>query len=318
MTIFFPDLSHYLPGVPLTGVPALITKATQGTGNIDATYASYRDKAHALGIPFAGYHYVTTDSPAEQARHAFSVIGRTVPAMWDVEAGSGNIAHLLAVHDAYVALGGRATLAYVPQWYWGQIGRPDLRPLAARGLALISSAYTTYSDSGIGWKPYGGITPDIWQYTSSGPLNGHKVDMNAFRGTVAELRKLFDGGTSAADVGVDMPLTDADAGTLLAHKLNNPVTNADAPVSDFLRTILREVHDLRANLVPALAADEDAETAALAAIRQAVAALPAAIAALPGSGAGGTLAEADIEQAIGAVFARTTLTVAPPPAAPGA
>jgi hypothetical protein len=328
MTIFFPDLSHYVSGVPLTGVVALITKATQGTSYVDPTYADYRDKAHVLGIPFAGYHYVTTDDPTEQARHAFAIIGRDVPAMWDVEAGSGSIANLLAVHDAYTTLGGRATLAYVPQWYWGQIGRPDLRPLTARGLALISSAYTAYSDAGIGWKPYGGITPDIWQYTSSGPLNGHRVDMNAFRGTVAELRKLFVGGTSAGDVGVDMPLTQADADLVAATLKRMRVDDAGPPPTDPTAPVTLGVairgsyfrDGYVANTaVPAIEAAETDEAAALERLHAELASLPAAVvAALPEPGPGG-LTVADVQAAAAAavtdVISRTTaaLTVAPSP-----
>jgi hypothetical protein len=302
MTIKFPDLSHYKPDVPVAGLAALITKATQGTTMVDATYAGYRDAAHAEGIPFAGYHYVTTADPVAQARHAFSVIGHAIPAMWDFEDGSGYLDNLLAVHDAYTALGGRATLAYVPHWYWVKIGAPSLKPLVDRGLALISSQYTTYSDTGPGWNSYGGMAPDIWQFTSSATLAGHtNIDMNAFRGTAQELSKLFAGGDGAGSTEVDVALTKDDIDAIWTYKPGWPGLPVETPLG--MLGDLRAVRDLY--------------TTTLADLKAALAALPGAIAALPGAGPGGTLTEADVEQALGAVFARTSLTVAPPAAGSG-
>lgn len=307
MTIRFPDLSHYEAGVPLNDVPALLTKATQGTTFVDPTYAGYRDAARALGIPFGGYHYVTLDDPGAQARHAFVVIGHDVPAMWDIEKGSGTLAHLLAVHDAYTALGGRATLAYVPHWYWQQIGSPDLRPLAARGLALISSAYTTYADTGPGWAPYGGATPLIWQYTNAGPLNGRAVDMNAFRGPLSELRKVFEGGTTAGDTGVSTMDEQSIAAAVWAHRLDNaggPPTDPTAPVNAGVMVRASYFRDGQVANV-----DDPALKAALAA-------LAAEVAALPGAQPGAGLTHDEIVSAMLDAFASGRVVLAVAPAAP--
>jgi len=160
MTIHFPDLSHYKTP-SLDGAVALITKATQGTAFVDATYAPYKRDADARGIPFAGYHWVDTSDLGAQAALAWRVMGG-VP--------------------------------YLPRWWWqDHLGSPDLRPLRDAGLALVSSVYpkSGYTEQGVGWLPYGGVYPEIWQYTDAHPFNGQLVDFNAYRGTVEQLRQLL-------------------------------------------------------------------------------------------------------------------------------
>jgi hypothetical protein len=89
--------------------------------------------------------------------------------------------------DRYRALGGVVHEAYLPKWYWGQLGSPSLAPLASRGLELVTSNYSGNPEqpSGPGWQTYGGMpTVKTWQYTSAMTVNGMRpVDGNAFRGS---------------------------------------------------------------------------------------------------------------------------------------
>jgi len=208
----FHDVSHYQGDYHPTG--PTIAKATEGTGYTDPQFATTRSRTLAGGWPFLGYHFLTPGRITAQVDHAVSVIGRGRPVMLDVESGAGGDAGLqdvLAFADAYAQRGGggRVTLAYIPKWYWsGQWGSPSLSGVESRGMGLISSEYTTYSDNGPGWQPYGGMTPVIWQYTST-PL-----DTNAFKGTQAELGQLFTYGTRGDD---DMALTDDDKAWLKAN-----------------------------------------------------------------------------------------------------
>lgn len=200
MTIFFPDLSHYQGKMSIAGSPALIAKATEGGTYTDPSYAYYRDQARTAGIPFAAYHFLRHNTTtAAQVLHAFDVVGTDTPLMLDVETAvdgtKATLADVLAFVDAYRAQGGKCTLIYLPKWYWrDHWGQPSLQPLIDRGLALISSNYVSYSETGPGWSAYGGMAPTIWQYTSSQPFNGQAVDFNGFRGTVEELRAVFNGG----------------------------------------------------------------------------------------------------------------------------
>lgn len=196
MTVLFPDVSGWQAGLSLTGAPAVIAKASEGTTFIDPYYNNFKGQAAGLGIPFAAYHWLHRGNPVGEARHAFAVVGAGVPLMIDDETPEAafSMATTLAFVSEYRRLGGTVTMEYLPRWYWQQSGSPDLRPLAAAGLALVSSNYasTGYSDTGPGWEPYGGVTPSIWQFTSSQPFNGQKVDFNGFRrGGVPELAALF-------------------------------------------------------------------------------------------------------------------------------
>lgn len=194
MTIHFPDLSHFKT-VSLEGAVALITKATQGLSFVDQTYGPYKRDAEARGIPFAGYHFVDASDLAGQAANAFRIMGGT-PCMWDAEAAGATVPRLVELTQKYRALGGNPRLVYLPHWWWqDHLGSPDLSPLAALGLALVSSAYPAagYSDTGVGWRPYGGVTPAIWQWSDAHPFNGARVDFNAYKGTVDQLRALFTG-----------------------------------------------------------------------------------------------------------------------------
>jgi len=189
MAILFPDVSHFQAGLSLRGAVACIAKATQGTSYSDAAYIEFRTQAASLGIPFAAYHWLDTSDAAAQALHAYSVVG-TTPLMIDDEQGVINVAHTLAFINAYRARGGRVVLEYAPQWVWTDSGRPDLRPLVAAGLGIVSSNYPAggYTDAGPGWGTYGGITPLVWQYTDKQMFNGFPVDFNGFRGSLDQFR----------------------------------------------------------------------------------------------------------------------------------
>ncbi len=59
------------------------------------------------------------------------------------------------------------------------------------GVGLVSSNYTTYSDTGPGWTAYGGVTPIQWQFTNN--LNGSGADGNAYRGTADQWWAMMTG-----------------------------------------------------------------------------------------------------------------------------
>lgn len=196
---------------------ACFCKATEGTTYINSDYARARADAARRGVFFGAYAFLHHGNAAAQARHAHNVVGNATPLMVDVEPTSGSnptVGDCTAFVDEYRRLGGIVHLVYLPKWYWGRtslgemrghadrgiIGRrsqrvapaphevicmasPSLSSLASRGLCLVSSDYTTYSDSGPGWAPYGGMAPMVWQYTDRFPFNGHSVDFNAFKGS---------------------------------------------------------------------------------------------------------------------------------------
>lgn len=198
----FRDVSNWDGDYHPTG--PTFAKATQGGSFTDKRFTSTRARTAAGGWPFAAYHYLDTRSTdLANARHALVVIGKSTATMWDVEKGGGNLSDLIAVHDTYVSMGGHGRLVYLPHWYWEKIGAPDLRPLVARGLLLVSSNYPAggYSDNGPGWAPYGGMTPMFWQYTST------PGDSNAYRGTVDQMARLLAIRATGAPAATPPPAT---------------------------------------------------------------------------------------------------------------
>ena len=279
MTIKFHDVSHYNGDYQPTG--PTIAKASQGATFVDPRYATTKARTLAGGWPFAGYHWVESghlSSMADQAAHALSVIGRSTPMMADIEVQTTDTGHKFwPTFDEALdwckrvrADGGMLTLAYIPRWFWsGYWDGRSLAPFADLGLALISSQYTTYADDGPGWNPYGGMTPDIWQFTST------PIDTNAFRGTATELGRLFQGGTAAGDTGVSTMDEQSIAAAVLAAKLHNDVTDTDVSLGTFIRSLNTQVNKLATVLVPAVQSAEDAQTAAVAKLAAAVATCPA-------------------------------------------
>ncbi len=187
MTIYYPDLASYQAGIDLAGALAVVAKATEGTGYTNPEYGNFAAEAARHKVFFAAYHFLGAGNGGGQAAHARAVVGRT-PLMVDFEpAGSSpSLADCCAFIDAYRRAGGITWLVYLPNWYWQQIGRPGLTPLRDRGMLLVSSNYAgAYTDGadGAGWQPYGGMTPTIWQYSSTTPFSRMRVDFNAFRGS---------------------------------------------------------------------------------------------------------------------------------------
>lgn len=205
MTIFYPDYSSFQGQATVpAGTPAIVAKATEGTHYIDADYGYYKSTAERMGIPFSGYHFLKADiDPAAQALYYYNFAGST-PCMLDVETENSskpNVDQVLAFMTALKGHGGRVWGVYFPQWYWGQVGG-DLSRLEAAGAGVISSNYTSYSDGGPGWTPYGGAHQILaWQYTST------PIDMNAFKGTPAQLAATINGSSSGAEVNLTDTIT---------------------------------------------------------------------------------------------------------------
>jgi len=227
MTIFYPDVSSYQAGISFAGCIIAVAKATEGTGYTNPDYASAKVRAADAGAYFCAYHFLRAGNGAAQASYAHGVVGSDVPLMIDCEAeynANGTLASAPQVSDIvdfvnqYRALGGKTYLLYLPHWYWqGDMGQASLAPVINLGMLLVSSDYTAYSDTGPGWAPYGGMTPIIWQYTSGATLNGvSNVDMNAYKGTVADFQAQATTGAGATGTGgtadPNPTLTEGDSG----------------------------------------------------------------------------------------------------------
>jgi|HubBroStandDraft_1064217.scaffolds.fasta_scaffold06809_3 GH25 family lysozyme M1 (1,4-beta-N-acetylmuramidase) len=207
MTIFYPDVSDYQAGISFAGCVIAMVKATENNDYTNPDYASAKARAASAGAYFCAYHFLHAGNGAGQASYAHGVVGSEVPLMIDCEptyntngsiASAPQVTDVVAFVNQYRALGGKVYLLYLPRWYWaGNLNQAALTPVIDLGMLLVSSDYTTYSDTGPGWAAYGGMTPVIWQYTSSATLNGvNNVDMNAYQGTAGDFQAQVTTGAS--------------------------------------------------------------------------------------------------------------------------
>lgn len=227
MPLFGVDLSNFQAGISIAEIVAegfsfVFSKVSEGNYFQDPTWANNRAAATDAGIPIIGYHYANfACTPASQVQTWQANNGGAV-CMIDFEDNSGNIDDYWTLVNAFNAAGIKAALSYIPQWYWSQIGSPDLSKVPG----LISSAYpdgagyasriyvNAGGDSGEGWNSYGGGNPVIWQFTDRAQVAGMSVDADAFRGSISDLNSLLGTG------GPLMALTDAQQEQLLAAVLD--------------------------------------------------------------------------------------------------
>lgn len=231
--------------IALSGAPGvMVAKATEGDPAgfwySDPWFAEIMAGAKAAGYTaLGGYHVLSRGDfagiarqvdrfrqrlDAEQANWAMvdvepfdELVTRGVWPTWD---------DCLRFNERWHQVEQRRLAWYVPQWFWNagrkgpNLGSPDLRLLQG---PLVASAYPGGSgslqqiyaasggDSGPGWAPYGNRVPEIWQYTASATVFGASAltDINAFRGTVAELGDLLgvaiQGGQDMAQMLVRFP-----------------------------------------------------------------------------------------------------------------
>lgn len=210
------DISHYQGDLDLhrarrEGFEYVIIKATEGHTYVDPWFARNLDKARNAGLLVAAYHYQRVESAAPwQADHIEKIVPKDVPLILDVEDGGGHIGHTRATYEYVLARGYHMPLLYLPEWYWQQLGRPNLSGLPP----LWYSRYANYEGGYASeiwarnaswfdqfWTGYGGNHVEVLQFTSSATVAGHTpVDANAYRGTRDQMAALLAGGDTSASV----------------------------------------------------------------------------------------------------------------------
>lgn len=246
------DISSYQAGMSVKGLIVCI-KATESTNYTNPYFKGWISS----GAEYAfGYHFLHAGNAAAQAQHYYSVAGKT-PCMIDCEPeGSSDptVSDCVTFATELRRLGGVCNLVYYPKWY---AGSQSLRSLSEAGLHLVSSDYTSYSDSGPGWASYGGVAPVVWQYTDAAEVNGKSVDANAYKGTLAQFKALVEGTTSGDE---DMALSDDDVVKIWAYKHIVDGKNTEPTGSDVHQNIATTTADVMA-MKSALASVQTAITA---------------------------------------------------------
>ncbi|WP_144793257.1 peptidoglycan DD-metalloendopeptidase family protein [Corynebacterium singulare] len=212
-TIFGVDVSEHQDGMSLTqakreGIDFAIIRTTDGTHK-DRCYRSHLKDAEGAGLLTAAYHYLRNPSEGttvvQQVQASLEVMGNEKRPMWiDVETNAGlHVDHIRECKREFERRGVHVVgvYSYVPYWE-GRVAphEPDSHEfgafwVAAYGVNPRGRPRSIYpGDQHRQWNyPLGNQKPALWQFGSNALVAGYSVDINAFRGTRAELGALFTG-----------------------------------------------------------------------------------------------------------------------------
>ena len=202
------DISNWQGNIDISriareGYRACVCKATEGSTFKDKRFDKYIPKIKAAGMIPGAYHYLRDGDGAAQARHFLNRVKKHGgPNGWliqlDCEADGYGPEMTAWAREWNKLTGNHPFLIYSGAWWWPRTG-------GFRGAGLTPYLWHSHYVSGTGygsvlykkvpaswWKPgYGGWNQaTILQFSSSGQVAGQRIDVNAFRGTVAQLKKL--------------------------------------------------------------------------------------------------------------------------------
>ncbi|MFD4861637.1 peptidoglycan-binding protein [Streptomyces atratus] len=185
-----------------SGYSFVFHKATQGTGYKDPTFRGDFAAASRAGLMNAPYHMYSSGSGAAQAAHFITTVraagynGRTagqLPPVVDLETLEGSCpsgissaqvgAFLSATRQAF----GVNPIVYTSKAFTDRCLRGDVSVL--KNSPLWQPRYKSGTREP---APVGGRYWSIWQHTETGTVPGLRgnVDVNAYRGTLTQLRTL--------------------------------------------------------------------------------------------------------------------------------
>lgn len=220
-TIFGVDVSEHQDGMSLRraaaeGIQFAIIRTTDGTYR-DRTYRSHVDDARGTDMALAAYHYLRNPSEGTsvraQVKASLDVMGadHRLPVWIDCETDAGlHPDQIRECKRAFEEAGVRVlgVYSYIPYWE-GRIsgGEPKTAEFGHVWLAWYGSnpdgaPQQSYpGDAHRMWDyPLGDQKPLIWQFTSEGDVAGFaRVDVNAFRGSLNQLKAIFAGQAVPAD-----------------------------------------------------------------------------------------------------------------------
>lgn len=198
-----------------TGIRFAFSKVTENTGYVNPTWSHNKAGMLALGDKFlpGAYHFLHGGNGAAQARYFLSKVGDVskLAVALDVEAnGADAVTSRAWVAEFKRLTDGHPVIGYYPRWYWDQTGRPDLSFFDT----IWQSRYVSGDGSPTGlfakvpstwWATFGGEPISILQYSSSATVPGisGRCDINAYRGTLDELRALALGEEVMATLDKD-------------------------------------------------------------------------------------------------------------------
>lgn len=206
------DISKWQSGIDLSAVNAdfVIVKATEGIGYVDKSCDGFFQKALSLGKKLAFYHFARPTNDAVREADFFyenckGYFGKAIPIL-DWESGNtSNVEWAKRWLDRVYQLSGVKPVIYMSE---SVVNAYDWSSVAAADYGLWVAKYRdnnpdyNYSMANAGtrpkvkwWKFY-----CMWQWTSSGRLNGYNgnLDCNVFYGDKSTWDAYVGKSTSAA------------------------------------------------------------------------------------------------------------------------
>ena len=292
-TLFGVDVSEHQDGMSLKqakreGVEFAIIRTTDGTHR-DRCYRSHLEDAESAGMLTAAYHYLRNPSEgttvAQQVQASLEVMGDKKRPVWiDVETTAGlHVDHIRQCKREFEKRGVRVigTYSYVPYWE-GRVApyEPDSHEfgafwVAAYGQNPHGSPRSIYpGDQHQQWDyPLGNQKPAMWQYGSNAQVAGYTVDINAYRGSKAQLQALFTGKPAPSEEPTEEEMNK------LYKQLTAFISGYLGPQIDAIQEIWRQLRGPSGNGWPQLGQNEHGQNLtlvdAVAAIRQQLAQIQA-------------------------------------------
>jgi len=196
------DLSHHngtvdFAKIKAAGIVGIIHKATQGTQNVDPTYASRRGPALDAGLLWGAYHFGDGSDGVAQAEHFLDVVQPDASTLLvlDFEANPSGPSITLAEGHSFITHVQSVTNVY-PGFYSGHYIKDMLGSTSDPLLAQCWFWLSQYGSTAV--VPANWPTWTMWQYTdgANGP-DPHDVDgvgfcdRDTFNGDLGQLQKLW-------------------------------------------------------------------------------------------------------------------------------
>jgi lysozyme len=194
---------HDVAQVAREGYSACVCKATEGVGYQDPKFDRDIPLIQASGMIPGAYHFLRDGDGAAQARAFLTRVAQYGgPDGWLIQLdceSDGYGPEMTAWAAEWNRLtGNHPFLIYSGAWWWPRTNGfrgVDLTPHVWHSHYVPGTGYgsTLYEQvPASGWKPgYGGWNEaTILQFSDAGRVAGARLDVNAFRGTVEQLRAL--------------------------------------------------------------------------------------------------------------------------------
>jgi outer membrane murein-binding lipoprotein Lpp len=249
MPIYGWDLSHFDRQLTLVdchlamqqGITFATHKLGEGMTNVDTTATGNLNNWRNVGLSLIGGYYFghNSDDPKKAAQRTVDLGNQLVPwwktfpgwfwqADCETETGQGkpSIAWIKSYADELTSLTQKLVVVYASHGEYGSI--PNLGHClwnANYGSEKVGEFKAIYpGDNSPGWVGYPD-EPLILQYSSKATIAGHtKCDADAYRGTLAQLTAIIEGGHTVAHD----PLDEVDA-ALVASTLLRTTLGSSGP-----------------------------------------------------------------------------------------